>query len=390
MKNPKQTEHGRLENENEVNGRIHRAFSHAAPDVLQEIKSRCEGRAPQGAVVLPSRRPRWNVRVLGGIAAAFLFLLAGVTSFVGYQQNYTVSSVVSIDVNPSIQLGVSAKGKVLNSAATNADATAILEGLTLEGLLVEDALESVVASLVGKGYLSAENNSVLISVENSNRRAAAKMEERVATNISEHLEKAEIKGAVLSQIIEKDDGTLEALARENGISKGKAKMIREMTEDEEEFKRLSGKKVHELNVIRKQNGKELYGVTHRGEPNEEKYIGVEAAIDAALADAGLTREEAEELEIKMDFRSNEGDDDRDDGDGDAVYYVTFAANGTRYQYEIDALTGEALERKESSNARPATPAPEKGEGEMPPHREDEDKGKNWFQQHFPFFKEDRD
>ena len=70
------------------------------------------------------------------------------------------------------------------------------------------------------------------------------------------------------------------------------------------------------------------------------YIGEAAAKEAALAHAGVS--EADVCWLKADF-------DRDDG----VYYyeLEFAANGLKYDYEINALTGDVVkfEQEQTGN-----------------------------------------
>ena len=70
------------------------------------------------------------------------------------------------------------------------------------------------------------------------------------------------------------------------------------------------------------------------------YIGIDAAKEAALTDAGVSAGQA-------DF-SSAGLDNRD---GVFYYEVNFTENGTEYQYDIDAMTGVVIE-KDVSQAVP--------------------------------------
>ncbi|MBS4980090.1 MAG: PepSY domain-containing protein [Lachnospiraceae bacterium] len=62
-----------------------------------------------------------------------------------------------------------------------------------------------------------------------------------------------------------------------------------------------------------------------------KDIGKDAALEAALQDAGVTEEEATRLKTS-----------KDSDDGRAVYEIQFDANGTEYDYEIAAEDGTIL------------------------------------------------
>ena len=66
----------------------------------------------------------------------------------------------------------------------------------------------------------------------------------------------------------------------------------------------------------------------------ENAIGKDAAKEKALADAGLSAEQAEKVRARVS-----------DADGTTVYKVRFTYGGQRYSYHIDALSGEILDQK---------------------------------------------
>ena len=68
--------------------------------------------------------------------------------------------------------------------------------------------------------------------------------------------------------------------------------------------------------------------------NAKKYIGKEAAVNAALAHAGLKRTDVRELKCELD-REN----------GVMVYEVEFESGLFDYEYDIDAITGKILKSK---------------------------------------------
>lgn len=63
----------------------------------------------------------------------------------------------------------------------------------------------------------------------------------------------------------------------------------------------------------------------------ENYLSGDEAAAIALADAGLEREEAGDLAVRLDQK-----------DGQAWYEVVFTAGGTEFAYRIDAESGEIL------------------------------------------------
>lgn len=97
---------------------------------------------------------------------------------------------------------------------------------------------------------------------------------------------------------------------------------------------------------------------HIAEP--ENAIGIDAAKEAALADAGVTADQVCKVKVKL-F----------DKDGTVVYKVRFCFEGQKYSYEIDSLTGTVLDKtvsevcmnkEEGKHERPEKPTkPEEGE-----------------------------
>ena len=61
------------------------------------------------------------------------------------------------------------------------------------------------------------------------------------------------------------------------------------------------------------------------------YIGVDAAKNTALSNANVDVTNAVFTEARLD-----------DKDGTAYYEVDFTANGTEYEYDIDAVTGTVI------------------------------------------------
>ena len=69
------------------------------------------------------------------------------------------------------------------------------------------------------------------------------------------------------------------------------------------------------------------------------YIGIDAAKEAALSDAGVSADGAEFSTAGLDSRN-----------GVFYYAVDFKENGVNYEYDIDALTGVVIERAKTPTA----------------------------------------
>ena len=80
-----------------------------------------------------------------------------------------------------------------------------------------------------------------------------------------------------------------------------------------------------------------------GQKQEDDYIGLNAATEAAFRDAGVTAAEASVSTAGLDKR-----------DGTFFYQVNFSAGGIEYQYAVDAVTGVVIEANASGQTAETT------------------------------------
>ena len=112
------------------------------------------------------------VLALSAAGAGFYFL-----------QNNSVAAVISLDVNPSVDLKINKNEKVLSCTPMNAEAARVLfeldGGKDLEGAKVELAVNAIVGVFVKNGYSS----DILVSVEDSDRERAARLKSELTTTV---------------------------------------------------------------------------------------------------------------------------------------------------------------------------------------------------------------
>ncbi len=87
-----------------------------------------------------SRSPK---RYLAMAAACLVFLLVGLG---GYQFYFTPTTILSIDINPSVELGVNRFDQVVSVQAYNQDGQTLADSLELKFLDYQTALERLLAS----------------------------------------------------------------------------------------------------------------------------------------------------------------------------------------------------------------------------------------------------
>ena len=323
--------------------RLASALEKTAPDDVSGVLSRCEVR--KGTVInmttnKPARK-RWPALVAACLA---VMLLGGGGVF--YQQANAVASVVSLDVNPSIELKVSRSEKVLACAPLNDDAKTILadmgDGADLKGAKLDVAVNAIVGSLVRNGYLSSISSAIMISVEDKDTARAEKLQRELTDAVDGVLQTSEAKASVLTQTLTQDTAR-DQQAQENNISTGKAALVNRVLAINPEL---------QFDALAKLSVEELKDLAEAGAPAMP--IGKDKARDIAVAEFGKVSA-AEILHSEVDPELDESP---------AHYEVEITGrNGEEIEYKIDAYSGAVIEAKreaadddEASETQPAKPA----------------------------------
>jgi len=160
--------------------------------VLPEIGSEVEFAAPSLKLwpgILTQRR-------ILTVAACFLILVlaAAVWSGLMMPASSQVMAYVSVDINPSIELGLNNKGRVVEAQGLNDDGAKLLEKLKLINIPSQKAIQMITAQAIAEGYLTKEKeNAVLIAVDklpegNDGPKVSARVSEQVR-NLDKQVEK---------------------------------------------------------------------------------------------------------------------------------------------------------------------------------------------------------
>lgn len=320
----------------EVEQRFAKAVESSAPDTLEELLSELppQQERESGKVVdIDSARPkkrRWT-KYIASLAAAAV-IAVGIFGFSRYAAYNRVDSLVGLDVNPSIELGLNSSQRVVQVNALNADGETIIGDMDLIGTDLDVAVNALIGSMLTNGYISDLANSVLVTVANDDPEAAAQLQQRVSAEIESLLAVTSSGGAVLSQTMTSDQ-SLEDISSQYGISQGKAALIQEImavsvtyTVDE-----LAAMSINELALLLSNPAVSVQGVSSTGQASDKAYIGSEAAAQAAYGHAGVQASDVQGLEVEFDH-----------DDGRMVYDVEFYSSGYEYDYEVDASTGEVI------------------------------------------------
>ena len=164
--------------------RLASAVEKTAPNDVNGVLSRCDERK---GTVIPMTTKKTTKKRWTTLAAACLALVLLGGGGIFYQQAHAVASVVSLDVNPSIELKVSKSEKVLVCTPLNEDAKAILadmgDGADLKGAKLDVAVNAIVGSLVRNGYLNSISSAIMISVEDNDTARAEKLQRELTSTV---------------------------------------------------------------------------------------------------------------------------------------------------------------------------------------------------------------
>ena len=305
--------------------RLAAALEKTAPDDVNGVLSRCDERK---GTVIPMTTKKTTKKRWTTLAAACLALVLLGGGGIFYQQAHAVASVVSLDVNPSIELKVSKSEKVLVCTPLNEDAKAILadmgDGADLKGAKLDVAVNAIVGSLVRNGYLNSISSAIMISVEDNDTARAEKLQRELTSAVDGVLQTSEAKAAVLTQTLTQD-AAREQQARENNISSGKAALVNRV---------LALNPALKFDALAKLSVEELKDLAEAGAPAMP--IGTDKAMDIAAAAFGKAST------AKMAYSAVDPELD----ESPAHYEVEIKSQtGEEFEYKIDAYTGAILESK---------------------------------------------
>ena len=301
----------------ELEQKLADAIKRTAPNDLDAILPRC---GEQNGSVMELKPKKKTGRWLAAACAALVLLGAGGGGLL-YHQSYAVASVVSLDVNPSIELKVNRNEKVLSCTALNEEAAAVLfamdGGADLKGTKVDVAVNAIVGALVRAGYLDSFSSAILISVEDNDQERAARLQAELVASVDGVLQTQAPNTAVLSQTFPMDAGT--GAVYGSGISMGKSALVQNVLAmngaGDGAFDQLAALSVEELNDL-----------LETGETRIP--IGKDEAARTVIGSTGLSI-----VNYEVDAELDEVP---------AHYEVELDAYWGVLEYTVDAFTGDIL------------------------------------------------
>ena len=113
-------------------------------------------------------------------ACALLVFLAG-----GSYLYFTPTAYISVDVNPSLELGINRFDRIVSVTGYNEDGKALADSLDLKYMDYSDALEALLADQDMEVYLS-DNADVVLTVAGKSESQSSQILETVESCVSDH------------------------------------------------------------------------------------------------------------------------------------------------------------------------------------------------------------
>ena len=185
---------------------------------LPDAESR---REISGSGINAGKRKPAAKRLWAGVCAAAACMALTV---VGYAYYRTPVNYVCMDINPSVEIGINAFGRVVSVQAYNEDGLKVLGKNKFYNLSVKDTVAALVQGAAEEGFLDEDGASVIaLTAESENDETAAELQESSEEGAQEALDEAETPAVIYTGC---SDLELREEARELGISPGKLKLIR--------------------------------------------------------------------------------------------------------------------------------------------------------------------
>ncbi|GLX67610.1 anti-sigma factor domain-containing protein [Paenibacillus glycanilyticus] len=168
----------------------------------------------------PKRKPKQVYWYSGAAAAVLLFFLP--FFYLTTAEAHPVVAYVSLDINPSIELGVDKQQRVQELKGLNGDGQAIVSKLDYKGKPLETVAASIMSTVASEHYLDKPDKDIVITslalnnADDLEQTVAGAVDQKVKDTIKQIDSTKEANVTVLSVPTEVRDE-----AKANGISSGK-------------------------------------------------------------------------------------------------------------------------------------------------------------------------
>ena len=164
-------------------------------------------------------------RIASSMVAVFLVAILGLFGW-NLMLPTTAVAMISVDINPSLQLTLDRKGRVLELESLNSEGDVLLSKLSLQGEPWEDALSQIIEKSVSLEYLNSDQTWVVVGyspIENTaNLTKTGVNSENIAEKIDEVAEEKGVSPSVAVYELTQEE---KVQAEEKGLSLGEYALL---------------------------------------------------------------------------------------------------------------------------------------------------------------------
>lgn len=220
-------------NNKKIEAGLNRAIENITPNVYENI------------LAVPVRKMRAHdhisMQTIRPIRRSYSFQMATVFAlfvvvigiFIGWSQFFQVYGVVDLDVNPSIELTINRQNRVIQAKPLNLDGVSILSEMNLKNVKVENAIDAILGSMIQQGYLTTQEDAILVSVLMNEESQARELENTIVIRMDQFFG---IQSApkVYSQNL-RNQQALTDLARQYQVSAGVINLVQTVLRNNPEY-----------------------------------------------------------------------------------------------------------------------------------------------------------
>jgi hypothetical protein len=232
---------------------------------------------------------------------------------IGFTYYNTPVNYVSLDINPSVEIGINGLDKVVSAEAHNEDGEKLLEGKNIIGLSVKDAINYLVQDAIDLDYVKDDGSTVIaVTAESGDGKKALDLQDKSSNGVNLAMSAKETIAAVYSDC---SDLSLRNEAKDLGVSPGKYKLIKMLqtldpTVTVEAYKDL---KVHD--IISK--AAELLAKDDASDSSDEELNKIFIKIKSVNEEMNKNKEKAKEKKQDKEEKDNKDNDNKDEDSQDA-------------------------------------------------------------------------
>lgn len=215
------------------NQKIEQQLKTAVEALTPNVLDRIDLSTPQDQPTVTYMKNYSHLRRMALVMAACLCVFVGGAGTLRYQyMNMQVDTVIGIDVNPSVELTINRKERILSAVPLNEDAREILQEMDLRNVELNIGVNAIIGSMVTHGYLADLDNAILVTVTNDSVSKAKQLRASVVSDIEKTLEENQVQAVVYDQQVIEDE-QIKNLSETYGISYGKAYFLKELIDQNE-------------------------------------------------------------------------------------------------------------------------------------------------------------